>query len=407
MTSPIFESRPNYKPFDYQWAFDAYDLQQNMHWLPSEVPLAEDVKDWNGRLTDAERTLLTQLFRFFTQADTDISEGYVTKYMPMFQKPELRMMLCAFAAAEANHMHSYSQLIDTLGLPEEEYVAFRDYKEMADKHEYMFKEHTRGMSKERSAALDLAIFSAFGEGLQLFSTFAILMNFQRLGKMKGMATIVEWSIRDENLHVESMIRLFRTVIEENPHLWTDKFKGMIYQACRDMVELEDAFIDLAFGVGGIEGMTPEDVKTYVRYIADCRLMQLGLKPNYEIKENPFDWLDWIMSAPTHANFFEQRSTEYGKGIPVDWATAFEEFDSDENSATRHPVVIYTKPDCPWCAYAKSLAVSHKVPFSVRDFGEYERSPEQTLTWPRIHFLTDTGEQGELIGGASEFLAILQ
>jgi ribonucleoside-diphosphate reductase beta chain len=407
MTSPIFESRSNYKPFDYTWAFEAYDLQQKMHWLPSEVPLAEDVKDWYARLTEGERQLLTQLFRFFTQADTDISEGYVTKYMPMFQKPELRMMLCAFAAAEANHMHAYSQLIDTLGLPEEEYIAFRAYKEMADKHDFMFENRTKGMLKERAAAFDLAVFSAFGEGLQLFSTFAILMNFQRHGKMKGMSTIVEWSIRDENLHVESMIRLFRTVIEENPHLWTDNFKAQIYQACRDMVELEDAFIDLAFGVGGTEDLSSDDVKTYIRYIADRRLKQLGLKPNYGVETNPLDWLDWIISAPTHTNFFEQRSTEYGKGMPQDWPDAFAALDEIVLRGEHLPgIVIYTKPNCPWCAYAKSIAQSAGISFECRPMEAYPRKDGETLTWPRIHWKGNESEHGTMIGGSEDLLNFL-
>lgn len=294
LTSPIFQSRSHYKPFDYPWAFEAYDLQQKMHWLPYEVPLAEDVKDWENRLSVKEKNLLTQLFRFFTQADSDISEGYADKYIPIFKKPELRMMLTAIAASEANHMHSYSLLIDTLGLPDEEYVAFREYKAMADKHDYMFAKRSKELSEVERVALDLAIFSAFGEGLQLFSTFAILMNFQRLGKMKGMSTIVEWSIRDESHHVNTMLKVFRTVIEENPTIWTDEFKGHIYQACRDMVRLEDAFIDMAFDVGEVEGLTADDVKGYIRYIADVRLKALGLKANYEVEENPFDWLDWIV-----------------------------------------------------------------------------------------------------------------
>ncbi len=307
---PLQKERTHYKPFEYPWAFEAYDTQQKMHWLPSEVPMMEDVKDWNSRLTNEEKNLVTQILKFFTQGDVDIAQAYLDKYIPMFKPPEVRMMLSAFAASEANHAHSYSLLNDTIGLPDSEYKAFQDYQAMADKHNYLFEE--RGDSIE-SKARDLAVFSAFGEGLQLFASFIMLLNFQRFGKMKGMCQIVTWSIRDESHHVENMIKLFHTLVDENKHIWTDDFKGTLYQICRDMVDLEDKFIDLAFEQGGIQGLSADEVKMYIRHIADRRLLQLGLKPNYEIKDNPLPWLDWVLNGVEHTNFFENRATEYSKG----------------------------------------------------------------------------------------------
>lgn len=317
----LLEPRDYYKPFHYPWAFTAYEKMQSMHWLPHEAPLAEDIKDWSHKLTEDERALLTQLFRFFTQADVDVARGYVEKYLPRFPHPELRMMLLAFGAAEANHVHAYSQLIDTLGIPEAEYKAFQQYEAMASKHAYMF-ERDAGRSIA-DLAVDIAVFSAFGEGMQLFSSFALLMSFQQRGLMKGMTTIVEWSIRDETHHVESMIRLFHELVREHPRVWTDETKLRIYETCRQMVILEDAFIDQAFGIGKVDGATAEEAKRYIRYVADRRLLQLGLKANYEQTENPFPWLDWIMNAPTHTNFFEQRATEYGKGEVQGWDTAYD------------------------------------------------------------------------------------
>jgi ribonucleoside-diphosphate reductase beta chain len=219
-------------------------------------------------------------------------------------------MLTSFAASEANHAHSYSMLNDTLGLPESEFKAFQEYKEMADKHKYLFKDKGKGVE---GLARDIACFSAFGEGLQLFASFVMLLNFQRFGRMKGMCQIVTWSIRDESHHVESMIKLFKEMIKENPSVWNDDFKATIYQTCRDMVELEDKFIDLAFEQGGIRGLEPKEVKQYIRYIADRRLLQLSLKPNYKVKDNPLEWLDWVLNGVEHANFFENRATEYNKG----------------------------------------------------------------------------------------------
>ena len=306
----LFKERTHYKPFTYDWAFESYDMQQKMHWLPSEVSLHEDVRDWNERLTDSEKNLINQILKFFTQGDVDIAKAYLDKYLPKFKVPEVRMMLTSFAASEANHAHSYSMLNDTLGLPESEFKAFQEYKEMADKHKYLFKDKGKGVE---GLARDIACFSAFGEGLQLFASFVMLLNFQRFGRMKGMCQIVTWSIRDESHHVESMIKLFKEMIKENPSVWNDDFKATIYQTCRDMVELEDKFIDLAFEQGGIRGLEPKEVKQYIRYIADRRLLQLSLKPNYKVKDNPLEWLDWVLNGVEHANFFENRATEYNKG----------------------------------------------------------------------------------------------
>lgn len=311
--STITTPRSTYKPFEYPWAFEFYLTQQKMHWLPEEVPLHEDVRDWNTKLTSNEKHLLTNIFRFFTQGDIDIAGAYTNKYLPMFPKPELRMMLSSFAAMEAVHVHAYSLLIDTLGLPESEYHAFLEYKAMADKHDYLENpKYVEGLTEDQKKLLDIAIFSAFGEGMQLFSSFAILLNFQRFGKMKGMGQIVTWSIRDESLHVDGMLKIFKSILEESPKLWTKKLKDSIITVCKDMVALEDAFIDLAFELGGIEGLTKEDTKTYVRYIADRRLIQLGIKGVFNQRENPLEWLDWIINAVEHTNFFENKSTEYAK-----------------------------------------------------------------------------------------------
>ena len=158
----------------------------------------------------------------------------------------------------------------------------------------------------------------------MFASFAILLNFQRFGKMKGMGQIVTWSVRDESLHTESIIRLFRTFIQENPEVADDELNRDLYKICDQIITLEDAFIDLAFGVGGIEGMTPTDIKRYIRFVADRRLMQLGLSPLYQIKDNPLPWMDNILNGVEHTNFFENRVTEYTKAATTGtWEEAFE------------------------------------------------------------------------------------
>ena len=132
----LLKTRDYYKPFEYPWMFDYYVLQNQMHWMPESVPLHTDVKDWQ-ELTDKEKNLLTQIFRLFTQSDVDVGSGYVDKYMPLFKKPEARMMMGSFANMESIHQHAYSLLLDTVGMPEIEYKAFAEYEEMSDKHDYV------------------------------------------------------------------------------------------------------------------------------------------------------------------------------------------------------------------------------------------------------------------------------
>lgn len=308
----LSEERNNFKPFNYPWAYDSWLKHEQSHWLHTEVPMAEDVKDWKNRLSSEEKRFLTHIFRFFTQGDIDVAGGYVKNYLPYFPQPEVRMMLCGFAAREALHIAAYSHLIETLGMPEATYSEFLEYAEMREKHDYLLELSSKNSTRE-STATHIAAFSAFTEGMQLFSSFIMLLNFPRHGVMKGMGQIVTWSIVDETQHAEGMIKLFRTYIEENKEIWNDDLKGKIYTIATKMVELEDKFIDLAFGVSNMPDLTAADVKQYIRYIADRRLISLGMKGIFKVKKNPLPWVEEMINAPTHTNFFENRATDYAKG----------------------------------------------------------------------------------------------
>jgi ribonucleoside-diphosphate reductase beta chain len=310
--SNLSEERNYFKPFNYPWAYEAWLKHEQSHWLHTEVPMSEDVKDWKKKLSKEEKTFLTQIFRFFTQGDIDVAGGYVKNYLPYFPQPEIRMMLTGFAAREALHIAAYSHLIETLGLPETTYNEFLEYEAMREKHDYVMEISSKNTTRENTAT-HIAVFSAFTEGMQLFSSFIMLLNFARHGKMKGMGQIITWSIVDETQHAESMIKLFRTYIEENREIWNDELKGKIYTIAERMVQLEDKFIDLAFGVNQMEGLSSEDVKKYIRYIADRRLISLGLKGVFKVKKNPLPWVEEMINAPTHTNFFENRATDYAKG----------------------------------------------------------------------------------------------
>ena len=316
----LLEERHYYKPFNYPWAFEAYKTQQHMHWLPDEVNLADDLKDFRERLTEDNRQLLTNIFRFFTQADVDVAEGYATHYLPTFKQPEVRMMLSAFANMEAVHQEAYSLLLETLEYDESEYQKFTEIQSMYEKHEYLSNFGTESLL---DLAKTIAVYSAFTEGVQLFSSFAILLNYSRHNYMKGMGQIVTWSIRDETLHVESMSRLFKELIRENPELWNDELKYEIYCAAERTVELEDAFIDTCFESAKILNLSSEEVKEYIRYIADRRLLGIGMKAIFKSSKNPLPWLDYILNGVEHTNFFENRATEYARASTTgNWKDIF-------------------------------------------------------------------------------------
>ena len=308
----LTDTRNEFKPFNYPWAYEAWLKHEQIHWLHTEVPMIEDIKDWKKKLTKEEKKFLTHIFRFFTQGDIDVAGGYVKNYLPYFPQPEIRMMLMGFAAREALHIAAYSHLIESLDMPDTTYSEFLEYTQMKEKHDYVLNVSAKNGTTD-SVAKNIAVFSAFTEGMQLFSSFIMLLNFPRHGKMKGMGQIVTWSIVDETMHTESMIKLFRTYIEENKEIWNDDLKSQVYSIAEKMVDLEDKFIDLCFEMGPMENLTSEDVKNYIRYIADRRLISLGMKGIFKVKRNPLPWVEEMINAPTHTNFFENRATDYAKG----------------------------------------------------------------------------------------------
>lgn len=314
---PLLTHRPFYRPFEYPKYYEYFQKQNQAHWLPTEVPMENDIADYRFHLSPQETSLITQILRFFTQGDIEVNNNYNQHLIPSFPKPEIKMMLSAFAAMEGVHVWAYSYLNDSLGLPEKEYSTFLDYESMRAKYDYI---HGFDVKSVEELAINLAVFGGFMEGISLFSSFAILMNFPRLGRLRGVGQIVTWSIRDESLHSEAVCALFRELVHENPHIWTQNLRDTLTHACDDMVKLEDAFIDTCFSMGDVPGLTPGQVKQYIRYTADKKLHELGLDQIYDAK-NPLGWLDVMVNAKEHTNFFENRATEYAKGAVVaDWSS---------------------------------------------------------------------------------------
>lgn len=313
----LLEESKTYKPFLYPWAVDLVKKHEEIHWVEDEAELSEDVQDWRTKLNEGEKEFITHILRLFTQSDVQVGQNYHEFLIPKFKNNEIRNMLASFANREGVHQRAYALLNDTLGLPEEDFHKFLEYSEMADKIEYM---QDNNIQTHTGLALALAQ-SVFNEGMSLFASFVMLLNFQRFGKMKGMGTIVEWSIRDESMHVQGNAKLFRTFCDEHPRIITDELKSKIYQMSKDAVALEDKFIKLAFKGNDIEGLTEKEVKQYIRHIADRRLLQLGMKPKFNVKDNPIPWLDWVLNGASHDNFFEKRVTEYSAaGMEGSWGS---------------------------------------------------------------------------------------
>ena len=269
----LLDSTGTYDVDRYSWAYEFWKRQQQTHWMGEEVPLGADLKDWaSDRVTPEERALLTQIFRFFTQSDIEVGDNYLKRYIPIFQPLAVQMMMAAFTNMETVHIDAYALLLKTLGMPKTEFEAFRDYAEMRAKADYM---HEFGVDTVADVARTLAMFGAFTEGMSLFASFAMLLNFPRHNKMNGMGQIVSWSVRDESLHCEGVIKLFHEWNRETGAV-TKSVRDDIVDVAKTMVGLEERFVDLAFGLGGIEGMTPQEIHAYVRYVADWRLTQLKL-----------------------------------------------------------------------------------------------------------------------------------
>jgi len=312
----LLDNSEIYKPFNYPWAMEYAEDHEKIHWGTWEVKLQDDVNQWkSGDISEKEKNHVTQILRLFTQTDVQVAHNYCDLFIPKFKNNEVRNMLLSFANREGTHQRAYALLNDTLGFPDSEYSAFLGYKELVDKIEFM---QDNDVSTLHGLAKSLAQ-TCVNEGMCLFSAFVMLLNYQRFGKMKGMCEVVEWSIRDETTHVEGMTKLFREFCAEHPKVVTDKLKKEVYKMMRTAVKLEDKVIDLAYEMGDVEGLSAEEVKKYIRYIADRRLIQLGLKPNFKVKENPLPWLDWIISGDSFKNFFEGTVTDYSaEGMTGEW-----------------------------------------------------------------------------------------
>ncbi|HEY5235496.1 MAG TPA: ribonucleotide-diphosphate reductase subunit beta [Rhabdochlamydiaceae bacterium] len=317
----ILTPRVTYSPFEYDQAYKYWELQQQSHWLHTEVAMSSDINDWKMNLTDNERNVIGQILKGFTQSEIFIQEYWSQMVCKWFKKSEIQMMSAAFASMESVHAVSYAYLNQSLGL--EDFSAFLHEPTAKAKIDRLIS--TKGKSKEEIAR-SLAIFSAFNEGVNLFSSFAILLNFSRFNKMKGLGQIIAFSIKDESLHSEAGCWLFRTLIQEFPEIWTDELKKDIYDAARVTIELEDSFIDKVFELGDIEGLTSKDMKNFIRFRCNTKLEDLTLKKNWKNLDKEaverMTWFSVLSGGVSHSDFFASRVSDYSKGS-IDFSKIWE------------------------------------------------------------------------------------
>lgn len=319
--SRLFKERIEYKPFEYPVYFtEGWLKQAQAFWLHTEISMQGDVKDWNEHLTRSEKNLVGNILLGFAQTECAVSDYWTNMVTKWFPKHEIRQMAMMFGSQETIHATAYSYLNETLGV--EDFKAFLHEPTTSAKFEFLM-ETTSDYSHEdlihsadarKDVAKSLAIFSAFAEGVSLYSSFAVLYSFQMRNLLKGIGQQMKWSVRDESLHSKMGCHLFRHMCEEYPEL-ADAVQPIVEEAAQLMVEMELNFIDKMFEMGDLDNLKAADLKEFIKKRANEKLNELGygsiFKYNEDLAAN-LDWFYHLTGGTTWTDFFAIRSTDYSK-----------------------------------------------------------------------------------------------
>jgi len=323
----LLKERIVYKPFEYPKAYDFWLKQQQAHWLHTEVPMAQDVTDWKSNMKDYEKNVVGQILKGFAQTETVVNDYWSTLVTKWFRKPEVIMMGTTLGSSETIHAEAYSLLNEQLGL--DNFAEFMEDKATMAKIESLMnvRDNHDGTANWHERAKSLAIFSAFTEGVNLFSSFAVLLSFKMRNKLKGVGQIVEWSVRDESLHSDAGCWLFRTLMEEEKHLKSPELIQEIEEAARLAMKLEFDFIDKVFEMGDLENLSKNELKNFIKHRINTKMGDLGLKPIIPSEDidkgalKTMKWFDAVIAGKQQTDFFANRVTNYSKGH-IDWSNAF-------------------------------------------------------------------------------------
>ena len=320
----ITKERIVYKPFEYPEAFNYYMKQQQAHWLWTEVPMMSDVNDWKQNLTEAEKNIVGSILKGFAQTETVVNDYWSNLVTKWFRKPEIIAMAVTFGCFETIHAEAYSLLNEELGL--DNFSEFLEDETTMAKIENLMnvRDSFEGEKDWHEIAKSLAIFSAFTEGVNLFSSFAILLSFKMRNKLKGVGQIVEWSIRDESMHSDAGCWLFRTLLEEKPELKTPELETAINEAALLSLQLELDFIEKVYEMGDLEGCSKDDLISFIKHRVNTKMGDLGYRPivnGIDVKAiERMKWFDHLSAGKQHTDFFANRVTNYSKGVQ-EWDTA--------------------------------------------------------------------------------------
>ena len=309
----LFKERIPYKPFEYpEYYNEGWLKQAQAFWLHTEIPMSGDVKDWNERLTPEEKNLVGNILLGFAQTECAVSDYWTQKVVSWFPKHEIQQMAMMFGSQEKIHAVAYSYLNETLGL--ENFEAFLHEPATAARFDNLVSySGTDPVGIGRS----LAIFSAFAEGVSLYSAFAVLYSFQLRNLLKGIGQQMKWSVRDESLHSKMGCKLFRHMCEEIPSLLKD-CKEDVTKAAETMLKAEEQYIDKMFEQGDIENLRANDLKQFIRKRLNEKLQELGyfdLGEYFTFDKKAAANLDWfyhLTGGHTHTDFFAVRPTDYSK-----------------------------------------------------------------------------------------------
>lgn len=318
------DERIVYKPFEYQWAFDYWFNQHSAHWMHHKIPMQQDIRDWNENLDEKEKNVISNILKGFAQTELEVEDYWSTYVTKWFPKPEIRKMAIAFADSETIHSEAYSYLNETLGL--NDFEAFMKDEATMKKLEVLMEVNSDDESIE-NIARSLALFSACAEGIQLFSSFAVMLSFRPSNRMKGISQQMVYSIRDESMHSEAGCKLFRTLIAENPEVFTSEFKNTIYEGIALALANEFDYIDKIFELGDLETITKEQLKNFMYDRANRKLVELGLDEQYNVSQELLDQMKWfysITSGTINGDFFDNHETNYSEPNE-DWNNSDEFF----------------------------------------------------------------------------------
>ena len=330
--SKLFKERIPFKPFEYPIYYtEGWLKQAQAFWLHTEIPMQGDVKDWNERLTPAEKNLVGNILLGFAQTECAVSDYWTNMVTDWFPKHEIKQMAMMFGSQETIHATAYSYLNETLGL--EDFSAFLHEPAVAEKFELLtsttapwtHEDLETNPKARQEVGRSLAIFSAFAEGVSLYSSFAVLYSFQMRNLLKGIGQQMKWSVRDESLHSKMGCQLFRHMCDEYPELLSE-CKDSIEEAARLIVELETKFIDKMFEMGDLENLSKDDLKEFIKDRTNTKLKELGYEPIFEFDKSKAEKLEWfyhLTGGHTHTDFFAIRPTDYSKANEgEDWDDLF-------------------------------------------------------------------------------------